>query len=204
MSLRYFDYYHQLEKRLRIEEPLMLRAASLIAHQISLGGKLQIFASRKLSGVAFEFQEQLPTIIPSGLIKNPANGIYEKLEGTGQAIIEELSVEREDIFLLLSNEGREASIVELAQWIKAKGHLLIIVTGFDLSRSMKPQHSSGLRLFEFADLVLDNQAKVNDAVLFLPDVELSICGSSSIATMLLLQQILYFTVEQLLHQSKNK
>lgn len=203
MSLRYFDYYHQLEEKLRIEEPLMLRAASLIARQISLGGRLQIFASRTLSGVAFEFWEQLPTSIPSVLIENPANGIYEKLEGTGQAIIEQLSVECEDVFLLLSNEGRDASVVELAQWIKAKGHLLIIVTGFDLSRSMKPQHSSGLRLFEFADLVLDNQAKMNDTVLSLPDVDMSICGSASIATMMLLQQILYFIAEQLVHERKN-
>lgn len=55
MSLRYFDYYQQLEKKLRIEEPLMVQAASLIARQVSLGGRLQIFASRTLSGIAFEF-----------------------------------------------------------------------------------------------------------------------------------------------------
>lgn len=104
---------------------------------------------------------------------------------------------QEDIFLLLSNEGRDSSSIELAQWIKANGHLLIIVTGFDLSRSIKPQHSSGLRLFEFADLVLDNHAGMNDTVFTLPDNELSICDSSSIATMLLLQQTLYFTTHQL-------
>ncbi|MEY8445860.1 SIS domain-containing protein [Enterococcus ratti] len=198
MSLQYFDYCHQLEEKLRIGEPLMLRAGSLIANQISLGGKLQIFASRSLIGVAFEFWDQLPEVIPSRLIKNPANGVYERLEGTGQAIIEQLSVKNEDIFLLLSNEGREPCIVELAQWIKANGHLLIIVTGFDLSRSIKSQHSSGLRLFEFADLVLDNQARMNDTVLSLPDKNLTICSSSSIATLLLLQQTLYFTVCQLI------
>ena len=60
MGLRYFDYYNQLEKKLRIEEPLMAQAGRWIARQISLGGKLQIFASRSLSGVDFEFWEQLP------------------------------------------------------------------------------------------------------------------------------------------------
>ncbi len=194
MSLRYFDYYHQLEKKLRVEEPLMSQAGKWIARQISLGGRLQIFASRSLSGVAFEFWEQLPESVPGVLIKNLADGVYEELEGTGAAIIEQLSTKSEDIFLLLSNEGRNPCIVELAQWIKSKGHTLIVVTGFDLSRSIKSQHSSGLRLFEFADLVLDNHAKMNDSVLVLPSVDSEICGSASIATMLLLQQTIYFTV----------
>lgn len=114
MGLRYFDYYNQLEKKLRIEEPLMSQAGRWIARQISLGGKLQIFASRSLSGVAFEFWEQLPESIPGTLIKNPANGIYEEIEGTGTAIIEQLTTQSEDIFLLLSNEGRNPSIIELA------------------------------------------------------------------------------------------
>ena len=120
------------------------------------------------------------------------------MEGTGKAIIDQLSVKQADIFLLLSNEGRDTSIVELAQWIKSNGHLLIIVTGFDLSRSIKSQHSNGLRLFEFADLVLDNHAQMNDTALSLSEVELALCDSSSIATILLLQQTLYFTVCQLI------
>ena len=186
MGLRYFDYYNQLEKKLRIEEPLMAQAGRWIAQQISLGGKLQIFASRSLSGVAFEFWEQLPESIPGTLIKNPANGIYEEIEGTGTAIIEQLTTQSEDIFLLLSNEGRNPSIIELAQWIKDNDYTLIVVTGFDLSRSIKSHHSSGLRLFEFADLVLDNHAKMNDGVLTLPNVDSEICGGASIATMLLL------------------
>ncbi|EMF0179833.1 SIS domain-containing protein [Enterococcus hirae] len=198
MSLRYFDYYQRLEKKLRIEEPLMVQAASLIARQVSLGGRLQIFASRTLNGIAFEFWEHLPEMIPGKLIENPANGIYETLEGTGKAIIDQLSVKQADIFLLLSNEGRDPSIVELAQWIKSNGHLLIIVTGFDLSRSIKSQHSNGLRLFEFADLVLDNHAQMNDTALSLSEVELALCDGSSIATILLLQQTLYFTVCQLI------
>ncbi|SPX05873.1 putative phosphosugar isomerase/binding protein [Enterococcus faecium] len=35
MSLCYFDYYHQLEEKLRIEEPLMLQAGTWIAKQIN-------------------------------------------------------------------------------------------------------------------------------------------------------------------------
>ena len=203
MSLCYFDYYHQLEEKLRIEEPLMLQAGTWIAKQINQGGRLQIYASRTLSGVAFEFWDQTPDLVPSILIENPAGGVYETLEGAGQAIIDQLSVKSEDI-LLLSNEGRNPAIIDLAQWIKENGHPLIIVTGFDLSRSIKSQHSSGLRLFEFADLVLDNHANLHDAVLTLPNLDPAICGTASLATIFLLQQVLYFTAKQLVQDTSGK
>lgn len=203
MSLCYFDYYYQLEEKLRIEEPLMVQAGTWIAKQINQGGRLQIYASRTLSGVAFEFWDQTANLVPSILIENPAGGVYETLEGAGQAIIDELSVKPEDIFLL-SNEGRNPAIIELAQWIKENGHPLIIVTGFDLSRSIKSQHSSGLRLFEFADLVLDNHANLHDAVLTLPNLDPAICGTASLATIFLLQQVLYFTAKQLVQETRGK
>ncbi|EOI43195.1 hypothetical protein UIW_02341 [Enterococcus faecium EnGen0315] len=165
---------------------------------------MQIYASRTLSGVAFEFWDQTPDLVPSILIENPTGGVYETLEGAGQAIIDQLSVKSEDIFLLLSNEGRNPAIIELAQWIKENGHPLIIVTGFDLSRSIKSQHSSGLRLFEFADLVLDNHANLHDAVLTLPNLDPAICGTASLATIFLLQQVLYFTAKQLVQDTSGK
>ena len=148
--------------------------------------------------------DQTPDLVPSILIENPAGGVYETLEGAGQAIIDQLSVKSEDIFLLLSNEGRNPAIIELAQWIKENGHPLIIVTGFDLSRSIKSQHSSGLRLFEFADLVLDNHANLHDAVLTLPNLDPAICGTASLATIFLLQQVLYFTAKQLVQDTSGK
>ncbi|MBO0460294.1 MULTISPECIES: SIS domain-containing protein [unclassified Enterococcus] len=194
MSLPYFDYCQQLEQKLRIEEPLMEQAGRWIATQIRRGGCLHIFASRTLQGVAYEFWQQCPKILPSQLIEHPAAGIYETLEGTGHAIIEQINTHPEDIFLLLSNEGRNPAIIELAEWIKAQGHLLIVITGFDLSRSIKSRHSSGLRLYEYADLVLDNYATLGDAVLTLPKFELAICGTASLATQVLLQQIVYFAV----------
>ncbi len=36
MSLCYFDYYHQLEEKLRIEEPLMLQAGTWIVKLIKV------------------------------------------------------------------------------------------------------------------------------------------------------------------------
>lgn len=198
MSLHYFDFCQQLERKLRIEEPLMNQAGCWIAKQIKEGGHLQIFASRTLQGVAYEFWQQCPELVPTHWIHHPAAGIYEMIEGTGQAIIDQITFKPTDIFLLLSNEGRAPAIIELAQWIKKQGNLLIVITGFDLSRSIKAQHSSGLRLFELADLVLDNCANLNDAVLTIPGLDLAICGTSSIATMLLLQQILYFSVYHLI------
>ncbi|MGG5357882.1 MULTISPECIES: SIS domain-containing protein [unclassified Enterococcus] len=197
MSLVYFDYCQKLERQLRVEEPLMEQASQWIAEMIHLGGRLQIFADRSLSGTAFDFFQQLPQEIPGFFIKNPANGRYEQLEGAGTPVIEEIVCQSEDVFLMLSNEGRNPASIELAQWIKQKGCRLILVTGFDLSRSLKSKHSSGLRLFEYADLILDNYAQLEDKVLLLPQKNTAVCGTTAISTMLLLQQILFFTMEKL-------
>ncbi|MEC3941498.1 SIS domain-containing protein [Enterococcus mundtii] len=198
MSLPYLDYCQKLEQKLRIEEPLMEQAGRWVATQIYRGGCLHIFASRTLQGIAYEFWQQCPKILPTQLIEHPAAGIYESLEGTGQAIIEQINAQPEDIFLLLSNEGRNPAIIELAEWVKEQGYLLIVITGFDLSRSIKSRHSSGLRLYEYADLVLDNYATIDDAVLRVPKFEPAICGAASLATLILLQQIVYFSVYYLL------
>lgn len=69
------------------------------------------YASRTLSGVAFEFWDQTPDLVPSILIENPAGGVYETLEGAGQAIIDQLSVKSEDIFFFfrMKEETRQSS-----------------------------------------------------------------------------------------------
>lgn len=197
MSLVFFDYYQKLERQLRIEEPLMEQASQWLSEMVYSGGSLQIFADRSLSGTAFDFFQQLPKEIPSSFIENPANGRYEQLEGAGAPIIEEIVCRNDDVFLMLSNEGRNPASIELAQWIKKKGCRMILVTGFDLSRSLKSKHSSGLRLFEYADLILDNYAQLEDKVLQLPKTNTAVCGTTTISTMLLLQQILFFTMEKL-------
>lgn len=94
----------------------------------------------------------------------------------------------QDVFLIASNSGGNGSIVEFAELVKAKGHPLIAVTSMAHTTKVTSRHPSGRRLFEVADLVLDNGAPYGDAVLPLPGGGAA-CGLSSITAALLAQMI---------------
>jgi uncharacterized phosphosugar-binding protein len=73
-----------------------------------------------------------------------------------------------DIFVIASNSGVNGSVVGMALLAKEKGHDVIAVTSLQHTAKVRPKHSSGLRLSEVADVVIDNLAPYGDATLTLP------------------------------------
>ena len=73
-----------------------------------------------------------------------------------------------DVFIIASNSGVNGSIVGLALKAKATGHKLIAVTSLEHTKRVTPKHPSGKRLYEVADVVLDNRAPFGDSTLEFP------------------------------------
>ena len=73
------------------------------------------------------------------------------------------------MFIICSNSGGNGSTVELARLVTERGHPLIAVTSMDHTTKITSRHPSGKRLFELADVVIDNGGAFGDAVLDLPD-----------------------------------
>ncbi|MGH3731231.1 MAG: sugar isomerase domain-containing protein, partial [Micromonosporaceae bacterium] len=114
-----------------------------------------------------------------------------------QRLYELAPVHPEDVFVIASNSGINGSVVEFAQLVKAKGHRLIAVTSAEQSAQLPARHPSGRRLYEFADVVLDNGAPYGDAALPLPGGG-SVCAISSITGALLAQMLTAEVVRRLL------
>ncbi|MGL5540559.1 MAG: SIS domain-containing protein, partial [Erysipelotrichaceae bacterium] len=68
-----------------------------------------------------------------------------------------------DVVIVASNSGRNPLIVEFCLWAKACGASIIAITSMQHSQSIASRHESGKRLFEVADVVLDNRANPGDA-----------------------------------------
>jgi uncharacterized phosphosugar-binding protein len=68
------------------------------------------------------------------------------------------------VVLVHSVSGRNAAPVEVALYAKQQGAKVIALTSLDYSRSVAPRSGTGYRLFEVADLVIDNGAPRGDAV----------------------------------------
>lgn len=74
-----------------------------------------------------------------------------------------------DCFIIASNSGANGSIVGLALRANEEGHPVIAVTSMQHTRGVRSKHPSGKRLFEVADVTIDNLAPYGDATIELGD-----------------------------------
>lgn len=58
--------------------------------------------------------------------------------------------------IIISNSGRNYVPVEIAIIAKKKELILVAITSLDHSKNCQSRHCSGKRLFELADVVIDN------------------------------------------------
>lgn len=192
MGLAFFDVCRHLTEELEEKEKEHItQAAEIVADGIMNGGITQAYGGGHSGAAAMEVSGRAGGLIPSKMIYDPAQGVYEKIEGVGTAITRKLMVHPHDVFFLISNSGRNPQTIELAQWIKSKGNKLIVVTSLESSKASTSRHSSGKLLYEFADAILDNHSVFGDSALSIEGMETKVCGTSSFAAVLLLQQTMY-------------
>ena len=73
--------------------------------------------------------------------------------------------------IITSNSGRNAMIVEMALRCRKEGIKVIAITNLNQSKNQASRHSSGMRLFELADVVIDTCVPVGDVSLVYDGVE---------------------------------
>lgn len=189
-------------------------AAEVLARSVANGGVLQAFGTGHSEAFAMEIAGRAGGLIPTnrltlrdavaaaaeaqGGLDPDRWGELERDPGFAEHIYGLLpEVQPEDAFLIASNSGGNGSIVEFARLVKEKGHPLIAVASLAHTTGVTSRHPSGLRLFEVADIVLDNGAPYGDAVLPLPGGGAA-CGLSSITAALLAQMMVAETLVRLL------
>ena len=89
----------------------------------------------------------------------------EKLEGLADILWEEYRIEKGDIIIIISNSGRNALPVEMALRAKKEGIKIIAITSLTQTKEFASRHSSGKKLFEIADIVLDNKVISGDGIM---------------------------------------
>lgn len=87
----------------------------------------------------------------------------ERMEGYGRQIIEQKGISAGDVLLIHSVSGRNPLGIDMAIRAKELGARVIALTNLAYSSASASRHSCGKRLFEVADLVLDNCGDVGDA-----------------------------------------
>jgi uncharacterized phosphosugar-binding protein len=84
----------------------------------------------------------------------------ERTLGFGTQIVAETPIEAGDVLIVHSFSGRNVAVVEVAQGALQRGAFVIALTSLEYSRAVQPRQPGMPRLYEVADLVLDDCAPV--------------------------------------------
>lgn len=93
------------------------------------------------------------------------SGALEKLHGLADIIYDQYQIMPCDIMIIISNSGRNAVPIEMAMRARREGVYTVALTNYHQSKHVHSRHSSGKRLFECVDLVLDNCAPDGDGLM---------------------------------------
>ncbi len=140
-------------------------------------------------------------ILDSVLLTNDGalrGSAMEKLPGLAEVIWNEQNIAANDVVMVISNSGRNALPIEFAQIAKSKGHQVIAITSIEQSSKYPSRHSSGLKLMDIADVVIDNQVPPGDG---LCNVNGKVTGAfSSIAGMMIMNMLVVESQKAALNQ----
>jgi uncharacterized phosphosugar-binding protein len=124
----------------------------------------------------------------------------EQMEGYAKVILDNSPIKTGDVLILVSVSGRNAVPVELAQLARECGIKIIGVTSREYSEAVTSRHSSGKKMNDFADIILDNKAPKGDAVLDAKEVPQKFSPVSGVTSIALLQALIAATIEDLLNR----
>lgn len=196
-SVVYFEKTRALLDRLReIELPQIEKAAEICAGRIAQGGLIFLFGaghSRMMCEEMTPRQGCFPGFValvemslsthfsivgPNGL-RPPL--YLEKYEGYAEEILKGFKFGPNDAFIVISTSGIRPVIVEMALGAKRRGLPVIAIFSRRHCDESKPAHSSGKKLGDVADVVLDNQCPPGDCIVELEGLE-SRTGPTSTVT----------------------
>lgn len=188
----------------------IIAAASLLAPVITSGGLIHAFGSGHSQAGAMELAGRAGGLIPTNRLSlgdlvlrgtSPASllddPLLERRADVGRELLEISDIRGGDALVVFSNSGINGSVVELTLAAQQQGIPIVAVTSRAHSTAAVSRHASGKKLFELADVVLDNGAPEGDAILDLPTGG-KVAAVSSITTAVLIQGLVSEIVSRLL------
>lgn len=173
------------------------QAAEMVTDLMTQEKILYILGSGHSLMVGAEAYHRAGGLAPVDIIHDKSFGRAERCEGYAKQLIDWYDPPSGSVVIIISNSGRNALPIETALECKARGIKTIAITNLAHSESVTARHPSGKRLFEIADIVIDNCGVPGDAALEVEGVPGRICATSTIAGAMIMNMIMAQTVENL-------
>lgn len=124
----------------------------------------------------------------------------ERLSGYAEIIFDHYRIGRGDVLFIFSNSGRNGVCVDMAQLADKRGLTLIALTNMRQTMSAPSRHPSGKRLFEYADIVIDNMGCVGDASIGIEGFDRKVAPTSTVIGAMIMNAIEARAVEILVQK----
>lgn len=201
-----------LERLIETQEEAIGRATDICVNAIGSGGLAHAFGtghSRIAVEELFPRYGSYPGFHPLVELSMTfhtqvvgANGqqqamFIERTEGLAEVILGQFELAPPDALIVFSAGGTTAVPIEMAMGACARGLPVIAVTAVEASQSAPSGHSSGTRLLDHADVVLDLCTPPGDALIALPGVDTPVGPGSTIAAVALANELKVRTAARL-------
>ncbi len=172
------------------------RAAGLMAGTIAAGGLVHLFGS---GHSVLPVQDMFPRygsfpgfhpLMDARLMwcdvlgSHGAKGLLrlERTEGYATVIFEDEPIRAGDVMLVFSHGGLNAVGIEIMLESHKRGLKTVAVTSMDNQRTRQATHSSGKKLSDLADVIIDNCVPAQDALVNIPGWQAPVAAGSTVAT----------------------
>ncbi len=209
-SKSYLDEVIGLLEKIRDEEqPGIVEAAQLMADAVENGKRIFAFGCSHSSLPVQDLVYRAGGLMLINPIYGPGiasldtrpptlGSDIEKLPGYAKLLLDNYPIEEGDVLIVVSVSGRNAVPIEMAQLAQERGIKVIGVTSKIYTNSVESRHETGKKMYEFADVVLDNKVKKGDAVLEDERVPQKFIPASGVTSTALLHALVAATIEEVL------
>jgi len=188
----------------REQLPAIRTAAAAMSDSIRDGALLHIFGSGHSHMASEEIFRRAGGLCCVNAIIDPAlsgHGPFsmylERLERYVGVVLDQYDLRRGEHLIVVSNSGINAAPVEAALYGKDRGLVVTAITSLAHSRAVPSRHSSGRRLFEVADHVIDTCGPLGDAAIRIDGIPDPIGATSTVTTAVIVNMLVAEIIEQL-------
>lgn len=202
------EYYRiileQLERQFNEESLTIEKTAQFCAESVMKERVIHVFGCGHSQMFAMEVFYRAGGLVPVNALLIPHLALFpkaklstlqERIEGFSGEYLRLENVSKDDTMIIISVSGRNAGVVDMAIEAKKIGMKVIALTSTQFSNEVSSRHSSGKKLVDVSDVVIDIKCDLGDAALSLNGVDAKFCGTSTVLGMTVMESIIARTVE---------
>lgn len=185
------------------------QAADVIANAVAQDGILYTFGTGHSHIIAEDVAYRAGGLVPVDAILEAAltghekvrqSEFMERVEGIAGIVLNYYDPSAKDAIVIISNSGRNAAPIEMAMHAHERGMPVIAITSLAHSQGTTSRHSSGKKLYELADIVIDNHCIKGDAMIKMEGLPMPVGAGSGVAGMFIMHTIIVQTAQNLLER----